>query len=202
MKDEQMAKGRTMSRLRTSVLLGFAAIVLLAIGVNGADGAASKWFQVGLATGEVSGYSWAVLAKGESGVRLRRLCVTVRMAEPPNEEQLPVEEEDVTACGRLRDSADHVVATNSFGAGSSKVALLAIAVRPVVKRVVLSFFAGEKPRVVHTAAPEAVSRHNRVSRFRYVAVPFEGQSCIRRITAQDGRRNIVFSQPLSRCQLP
>jgi hypothetical protein len=197
-----MARVRLMARLATLVGLGFAFICIAAMGAGDADGANSKWFQVGLANGEVSGYRWGVSAKGEPKDRLSHLCVTVAMTEPPNEEHLPVEEEDATACGRLRESVDHVIATTSFGADRSKVALLAIAVRPVVKRVVLSFFAGEKPKVVETLAPPVDSQHDRVPRFRYVAVPFEGQSCIRRIAAQDNRRNMVFSQSLSRCQLP
>lgn len=167
-----------------------------------AEGAKPPWFKIALAQGEANGYRWAVSAKGEKTVPLKRMCVIVAMVEPP-QGNLPVEGEEATGCGRLSRSADHVIASVPFGADKSKGAVLAIAVRPSVRRVVLAFFGAESRKVVGAALPSTQnSQKGEIPRFRYIAVPFERQSCIRRITGQDRENSVVFSQALSHCQLP
>lgn len=157
------------------------------------------WFQIILEQGEVSGYHWAVGVKGPKHVQLSQVCAELSMVEPPQDDAPYVEERDATDCSWLKQPADSVFGTESFGSGQSRVAVYEAVYRPIVRKVTFVLDTGER-KVFLPRVPEISHRSARgIPAFRYFAAPFEGETCIRRVATFDRAGKVVSNEARPPC---
>jgi hypothetical protein len=182
-------------------MVGALALSLLVFLVSPAVAGTGKarWFQVTLERGETKGYRWAVGAKGPKSEPLGRICTQLSMVEPPQEDVPYVEGSDSTECGRLKTPTDSISGTDSFGSGQSRVTVLEVVYRPIVRKVTLILATGER-RVFRPSTPQIPNRVDRgIPVFRYLVSPFEGETCIRRVATFDGSGGIVSNEVSPPC---
>lgn len=158
-----------------------------------------RWYQVTLETGETEGFKWAVGAKGPGHQPLGMICALASLVEPPQEGQPFVEGDDAVGCGSLSTSMDSVAASPALGSGDSRLAILATLFRPVVRKVSFVLDTGEE-RVFRTRMGKIPNRSARgVPRFRYLAVPFKGPTCIRKVALFDGNDRAISREARPPC---
>jgi hypothetical protein len=158
-----------------------------------------SWFNVTLKRGEISGYHWAVGAKGQRNRPLRHMCAEVSMVEPPQEGTDYVEGGNSTECGRLEHPNDSVVGTESFGSGQSRVTVLEAVFRPVVRKVTFLLSTGERKTFLARVAQIPHRATKGIPTFRFVVFPFEGEACIRGVAMFDGKGRVVSRQVSAPC---
>jgi hypothetical protein len=179
------------------------ALIILTMGALGSKAAAGsprvQWFQAKLASGEINGYRWSVGAKGRMHEPLSQICTQISIVEPPRDDVPYVEGSDATDCGRLNLPTDAVSSTDSLGAGESGVTVLETIYRPLVRKVTIVFATGKR-KVYRTRVPQLSNRADRgIPMFRYIAVSFNGEDCIGRVIAFDGRGRVVSNQTRPPC---
>jgi hypothetical protein len=110
----------------TKICRVVAACALLVLGLVAPQAIAassqSRWFQIGLATGETNGYGWSTGAKGPKNKPLGRICTEISMAGPPRNGVS--EGHDATDCGEVKMASDSVVTTESLGPKKSGVTVV------------------------------------------------------------------------------
>jgi hypothetical protein len=181
----------------------FLALTFLVMCAATASGNRNQWFRVSLDHGEVDGFRWAVGAKGLSDEPLKNLCGLASLVAPPKEDAPFVEREDAVECGRLSTPSNSVWSSASFSAGSSRVEIVEVLFRPIVRRVVLTFSTGER-KVFLLKAPSIQDQGRRaIPSFRFLAVFLQADSCIRRMIAFDveGKRVLAGAGPTP-CPIP
>ncbi len=175
-----------------------AALALLALGLVASQVAVgssqSKWFQVGLATGETNGYRWSTGAKGPKHQPLSRICTEISMAEPPRDGVS--EGRDSTDCGELKVASDSVVSTESLGPKKSGATVVEAIYRPLIQKVTI-VFTSDKRTVLLTQSSNRIDRG--IPMFRYVVASFSAGNCVDRIVAFDGKGRVVSSQANPPC---
>jgi hypothetical protein len=175
-----------------------AALALLAFGLVASQAIAaspqSRWFQIGLATGETNGYGWSTGAKGPKHQPLSRICTEISMAEPPRNGVS--EGHDATDCGELKMASDSVVTTESLGPKKSGATVVEAIYRPLIRKVTIVFVSGKRT-VLPTQSPKRTGRGIPV--FRYVATSFGASSCVKRVVGFDGKGRAVSSQASPPC---
>jgi hypothetical protein len=175
------------------VMLGM--IVSLAV----AGSLQGKWFQVGLASGETSGYHWSTGAKGLKGKALSRICTEISMVEPPRNGTDVGEGRDSTDCGELKTASDELVTKESLGPKKSGATVLEAIYRPLIRKVTIVFTDGNRT-VLTTQAPHIANRARKgIPVFRYAVMSFSSSSCISRIVSFDGKGKVVSSQASPPC---
>lgn len=183
-----------------AILIAIAGALALSLLVSpGAAGSKVSWFHAMLKRGETKGYHWAVGVKGRKHEPLSEICAQISMVEPPRDDAPYVEGRDATDCGRLRQPSDSVSSTDSFGSGVSRVAVLEVVYRPIVRKVTFILATGER-RVFRPHPPDVPNRAARgIPIFRYLVAPLEGETCIRRVATFDGRGRVVSNEARPRC---
>lgn len=174
------------------------ALVLLALGLVAPQAVAgssqSRWFQIGLATGETNGYSWSTGAKGPKHQPLSRICTEISMAEPL---RTGVSEgRDSTDCGELKVASDSVVSTESLGPKKSGATVVEAIYRPRVQKATIVFASGKRT-VLPTQSPNRIGRG--IPMFRYAVAAFSASNCVDRIVAFDRKGKVVSSQASPPC---
>src|SRR3954466_523083 len=167
-----------------------AALALLVLGLVAsqavAGGSQSRWFQIGLASGETDGYGWSTGAKGPKHQPLSRICTEISMTEPPRNGVS--EGRDATDCGELKMGSDSVITTESLGPKRSGATVIEAIYRPLIQKVTIVFTSGKR-----TVMPTQSS--NRTGRgipiFRYVVASFSAINCVDRMFAFDGKGRAV-----------
>lgn len=178
-----------------------AALMLSSIGSDGATGATKdRWYQVGLDTGETDRYRWAVGAKGPKHEPLNKICALASLTEPPQEDKPFVEGTDAVTCGSLATPMDSLAASPAFGSGDSRLVLLAVLYRPTVREVAFLLDTGER-KVFQSRMVDVPNRRARgIPRFRYLVAPFQGETCIRKVTLFDGNGKAIYSEARPSCR--
>jgi hypothetical protein len=203
---EQMTRHTQADGYRTSgkwvaTLVAIAGALALGVLVSQAAAGAGKvrWFQATLEQGETNGYRWAVGVKGPKDQSLGSVCAQLSMVEPPQNDVPYVEGGSSTVCGRLKRPNDSVSGTESLGLGESRVTVLEVVYRPVVRKVTL-VLATDAREVFYPRIPEIPHRAARgIPIFRYFVAPFEGETCIRRIATFDGDGSVVSNEVRPPC---
>jgi hypothetical protein len=159
-----------------------------------------RWFRVGTTHGSVEGYRWSAGAKGLKGESLGKICSELSMVEPPRKDVPYVEGQSSTDCGELSNISSLVETNLSFGSGESEVSVVQVLYPPRVRRVKIVLGSGRRlslrAHILFTPASVA----NGVPAFRYVVIPLgAGESCVRRITALDGRGRIASKRNWPPC---
>lgn len=163
------------------------------------DATKGRWYQLTLETGETEGYKWAVGAKGPKHEPLDRICALASLIEPPQEDQPFVEGNDAAGCGNLSTSMDSVAASPALGSGASRMTILATLFRPAVREVSLVLDTDER-LVLRTHMGKVANRSARgVPPFRYLAIPFKGPTCIRKVTLIDGNDKVISHEARPPC---
>jgi hypothetical protein len=196
-----IAKGtRYQTSSRWTIFVVTMAMVVLAASENANGDGGTRWYQVGLATGEVEGYQWAVGAKGMKHEPLAEICALASLTEPPNDGVDFVEGTDATICGKLMTPMESVVASPAFGSGESRLVILAAIYRPIVRRVTFFLNTGGR-RVFQTRLAKVPNRRAKgIPRFRYLVAPFKGETCVRKISTFDGNGNLVHDELRPSCR--
>lgn len=183
------------------MLVAIAGALTLSVLVSQAAAGTSKdrWFQAALEQGEINGYHWAVGVKGPKDEPLSHICAQLSMVEPPQEDAPYVEGGSSTECGRLKRPVDAVSGTESFGSEASRVTVLEMVYRPIVRKVTFILATGER-WVYRPDVPEIPNRAERgIPIFRYIVVPFEGEVCVRCVTTFDGKGRVLSNEGSPRC---
>jgi hypothetical protein len=175
-----------------------AALALLALGVITSQAVAgssqSRWFQVGLATGETNGYGWSTGAKGPKHQPLSRICTEISMSEPARNGVS--EGRDSTDCSELKVASDSVVSTESLGPKKSGATVVEAIYRPLVRKATIVFASGKRT-VLSTQSPNRIGRG--IPMFRYAVAAFSAGNCVYRIVAFDGKGKVVSSEVSPPC---
>ena len=175
------------SAVATLVLLVLSLVVSQAL----AESPHSKWFQVGLATGETSGFHWSTGAKGLKGQRLSRICTEISVVEPPRNGTDVGEGRDATDCGEVKMTSDSVITTESLGPKKAGVTVVEAIYRPLVRKVTIVFADGKRT----TLRAQSPNQNGRgIPMFRYVVTSFSTGGCVDRIVAFDGKSSVVSRQ--------
>jgi hypothetical protein len=169
-----------------------AALALLALSLVAseavADSSQSRWFQIGLATGETNGYGWSTGAKGPRHQPLSQICAEISMSEPPRNGVY--EGSDATDCGELKTASDSVISTESLGPKKSGATVVEAIYRPLIQKVTIVFTSGKRT-ALPTQSPTRTGKGIPV--FRYAVASFSAGNCVNRIVAFDGKGKVVSS---------
>jgi hypothetical protein len=177
------------------VVVALAFLALCWVAAQAAAGSSQgRWFQIGLATGEINGYGWSTGAKGPKHQPLGRICTEISMAEPPRNGVS--EGRDATDCGELKMGSDSVITTESLGPKKSGATVVEAIYRPLIRKITIVFTSGKRS-ILATQSPKL--KGNAVPMFRYVAASFSSSSCVKRIIAFDGKGRAVSSQASPPC---
>jgi hypothetical protein len=194
-----MSEHRSYTKGGVTLVILAVAMALILLVSQAANANRVRWFQVNLEHGETEGYSWGVGAKGPKHEPLGQICAQVSMVEPNQGSADVVEGRDATDCGSIGQREDSIAATVSFGSGESRVTVLEVVYRPVVRKVTLVLATGAR-EVFYPRIPEIPNRAARgIPIFRYFVTPFEGETCVRRIATFDASDNIVSNEVSPPC---
>ena len=176
------------------------AVLSITVGAHEATGATrAQWYEVRLKTGETNGYKWVVGAKGPKHEPLNEICALASLTEPPQEGKPFVEGTEAVGCSSLATPIDSVAASPAFGSGDSRLVLLAVLYRPVVREVAFLLGTGER-RVFRPRMATVLNRRAKgIPRFRYLAAPFEGETCIRKVTLFDRSGKVIDNEARPSC---
>jgi hypothetical protein len=182
-------------------LVATTVLVLSLLGSHAAAGSnKGRWFEVSLEQGKTKGYHWAVGAKGQKHLPLSKICAQISMVEPLRDDVPYAEGRDATDCSQLKWPSDSVASSVSFRSGPSRVTILELLYRPVVRKVTFILDTGER-RVFRPKVPRIPDRSARgIPVFRYLVAPFIGSTCIRRITTFDERDGVIHNEARPACQ--
>lgn len=180
-------------RAKTKIGGVAAALLLLAFGLISSQAVAgssqSRWFQIGLATGETNGYGWSTGAKGPKYRPLSEVCTEISMSEPPRNDVY--EGSDATDCGELKRPSDSVITTESLGSKKSGATVVEALYHPLIQKVTIVFASGTRT-ALPTQSPNRTGKG--IPMFRYAVASFGAGNCVNRIVAFDGKGRAVSSQ--------
>jgi hypothetical protein len=187
----------TQCKRNLALWLAVAAVAVGSAGMLDPAGAAGwqsgGWYQAVLEAGETEGWRWAVGAKGRKHEPLQEICLVVGVIEPLEPGSPEVRAGELSSCGHLRRPTDSVSSTTRLDS-EALTALHATLYRPIVSRVIFVLGTGER-RVYRTAAVKVARRVARgIPVFRYLVVPFDGETCIRRIVTHDSRGAVIKNE--------
>lgn len=182
--------GRYLLACTVGIIVALAAV---GGGSSQAKGGRTHWYSVALAHGTTAGgYLWSVGAKGSRNSGLHRICAVLSITEPPQEGSPDVEGTDSVDCGPLRDPTESVISSLGMGEGPAALDLVEVLYRPAVRKVVVEVSAGQdlvfhpRARTIRSGGSEGA-----ILRFRYLAIPLEGDNCIRQIVSYDRGGHII-----------
>lgn len=168
---------------------------------EGANGERKAWFRVSLEDGETGdGYRWQVGVSGPKGQELRRVCNLGATVDPPRPDVPYVESDNLKACGSLKQADDLAAITISVDSQETPLNIFEILLRPEVNKVNVTLSTGQRKSYL----PKLPKIRNRAERdiplFRYLIIPFEGDTCIRRFTTYDKRGKVLLDEARPKCR--